>query len=443
MSNNSSVNRKSPAGASGSSAEGASRTKSPAPWWFNFDGPGADAGVIPSGVKFFPAQNGSKKSSHDSWEAQPRDRQGPARGFAIKNEAYQYAGARMVRCPINGRWVPEGDTGALCRYLASTHPGEWERLKKASGGRVKTLFVYIECYSISRRYKHNSVPGHSFATIDDMNWALRESSKPNASFRNPNFLERKDGTTFFKDKKSSPKTTQPSMPPKATVSSKPPDAPVKKSSNPYDVLADAHVKNLKKVLEAAEIVDEPLLKLAEVDDEDFTSVKSKSTLRKEKQVAPALQKKVRKSKPVVELPTEKEPTEKEPTEKEPTEKEPTVKEPAVKEPTVKEPVAKKPMPKKPTPKEPVNVPSWKTKCLVEKTQRDAVVKQLEDQRLEAEAEVQRLKEEADAEEERSKVEAEETKIQDLFDQFKGMVMLPSKKADEPKKGSAKRSKGSR
>jgi hypothetical protein len=481
MSNSDSVDRKSPAGASGSSAEGASRTKSPAgaagasgaagssaggaprdkktPWFFNFEGPGAGAGVLPSQVKFFPARTGSKKPSHDSWEARnPRNKEGPARGFATKEEAYGYAGARMVPCPLDGRMVPEGDTGALCRYLASMHPGEWMRLKRESGGKVWRLFVYRDCYSIDRRYKHDSVPGHSFATIDDMNWALRESGKSNPAFRNPHFRERKGGTTFFKGKDDSPKASRPSTPPKAKVRSKPPDAPLKKSSNRYDVLGDAGVKKLDPVLE---VVDETRHEDKQADASQPLPKKVRKSKPAEKLPA---EKAPDKEEPVVELPAEKAPdkeepvvelpTEKAPVAELPAEKAPVKEEPAKEDPAKKKPTKEEPAKKKPTKKEPVQVPSWKAKCLAEKTKRDAMVKQLEDDRIKAEAEVQRLKEETEAEvqrlkeeteaeEERSKVEAEDARKQTLFGQFKGMVMLPSKTADEPKKGSAKRSKGHR
>jgi hypothetical protein len=400
-----------------------SRTKSLTPWFYNFDGQGESAGVLPTGVKLFPDQKGSKSSSYASWEASNRGY--PPRGFGTKEEAYHHVGAKMVHCPLDGRMVPEGDIGALCRYLAGTHPGEWARLKRDSNGRVRSLYVYTDCYSITRRFKHDSVPGHSFTTKEDMDWALRESGKSNATFRHKDFAGRHNGTTFFKSKKNSSKAKQTSTPPKAKVTSKSPAAPVKNVRNTFDVLADDTVDTVKKLEQDFEDAVE-LESTGDVetlgDDEGFETFKSKSTLRKEKQNE--VKKATRASKEVAQ--SSKKPIKK----------------------TVEKPV-EKPV------EEPVNeltekIPSWKDTCMAEKAKREAEAKRLEDERLEAEAEGKRLKEEAEAEEERSKVQVEAERKQKLIDQFDGMVAVPSKEdSDEPstvskkgsKKGSKKRFKG--
>ena len=143
---------------------GGSSTK---PWFYNYDGPEDDAGVLPTGVKYFPA----RKDSPEGWEA--RQGNGPWRGFISKDDAYAFAGAKMRPCPLDGCMVPEGDVSALCRYLADKHPGEWARLKRKAGGRVRTLYVYDDCYDTERRWINKKIHGRSFATKEDLDRALK------------------------------------------------------------------------------------------------------------------------------------------------------------------------------------------------------------------------------------------------------------------------------
>ena len=79
----------------------------------------------------------------------------------------------MRPCPLDGRMVPEGDVPALCRYLADWHPGEWARLKRKAGGRVKTLYRYDDSYDTERRWINKNISGRSFATKEDLDRVLK------------------------------------------------------------------------------------------------------------------------------------------------------------------------------------------------------------------------------------------------------------------------------
>ena len=105
--------RKSTSGASRTRTPDTSRTKSPAPYYYLYDGEGEGAGVLPSGVKYYPASKGSKgtPARFESWEVFDNGR---ILAMVSKEDAYTVAGAKMVPCPLDGRQVPMGDVNRLC-----------------------------------------------------------------------------------------------------------------------------------------------------------------------------------------------------------------------------------------------------------------------------------------------------------------------------------------
>ena len=429
-------------------------TNSPTPWFFTFESQKENAGVIPSGMKFFPK---GPKSSCDGWEVLI---DGTWRGFPSKEDAYTAVGIKKVKCPLSNHMVPEGDVGAICRYLARYHPDEWTRLKGICNGRVKTLYVYTDCYSPTRRYKHDKLPGVSFATKSDLDKALGRTTKgkvpiettsPEKPCRNGNGCRGKDGGCGFnhegqkmcRHEKSSSgctnlrcsfnhnedhikktivqQTISTSVTPtkvtpvsKPSHVSKPPLAPAKIPGNTFDILNDDAdeddvSKDLSSQFEEAQdtVVVTPVVATSESGDSDgFQEVKSKHAKKTHL------------------LATKKPEIVKEPIKK--AVKKPTkIAEEPIEEP-VKEPI-----------EEPVKVtPSWKDTCLAGKVKREA-------EKLAKEAEEQRLKDEAEAEEQRLKDEVAAEKQQKLKAQFEGLVLLPGKPSeqdDEPKKSSKKSSK---
>ena len=420
-------------------------------WFFGFDGQEATAGVIPSGVKFHPANHRNK---YDSWEAMVN---GSWRAYPSKQDAYTAVGAKMVKCPLSDRMVPEGDVSAMCRYLAREHREVWNGLKE--NGDIRNLFVYADRYDTRRRYKHDKLPGVSFTTKSDLDKALGrttngpvlvEAISPEKACRNGDGCRGKNGGCGFnhegqamcRHEKSSSgcnnlrcsfnhnenhikstivqptiststptKVTPVSKPPRV---SKPPMAPAKIAGNTFDILNDDAdeddvSKDLSSQFEEAQdtVVVTPVVATSESCDSDgFHEVKSKHA----KKTHFLATKKPEIVKEIVKEPIKK----------------------AAKKPTK---IAEKPI------EEPVKVPvkvtpSWKDTCLAGKVKREA-------EKLAKEAEEQRLKDDAEAEEQRLKDEVAAEKQQKLKAQFEGLVLLPGKSSeqdDEPKKSSKKSSK---
>ena len=141
-------------------------------WYRIYDGPEDDAGVLPTRVIFYPCQKGSRLQ-HEGWDV--RQKNGHFSGFYSKEEAYDFVGANMRRCPIDGRMVPQGDFKALFYYLEDRHPKELTRLKERNtGGRVTTIFVYDDCYDTQRRWMNRIIPGKSFASKEELDSALKD-----------------------------------------------------------------------------------------------------------------------------------------------------------------------------------------------------------------------------------------------------------------------------
>lgn len=166
-----------PSGTS-ASVDGSSRsTSAPATleWFKIFDGPGENAGVRPYGVKVVLSKEGKDKVP-GGWEARKSGTQG-WRGFTSeqKEEAYNHAEISMSKCPIDGRPVPIGveQVQTLVNYLMKIHPGEFQRLVREAGGHIRTLYVYPDCYSVTRRFINHRFPGTSFETKSQLDMALK------------------------------------------------------------------------------------------------------------------------------------------------------------------------------------------------------------------------------------------------------------------------------
>ena len=166
-----------PSGTS-ASVDGSSRsTSAPVPieWFKIFDGPGENAGVRPYGVKVVLSKEGKDKVP-GGWEAKKPGTQG-WRGFTSeqKEEAYNHADISMSKCPIDGRPVPIGveQVQTLVNYLRNIHPGEFQRLVREAEGRIRTLYVYPDCYSVSRRFINHRFPDISFETKSQLDMALK------------------------------------------------------------------------------------------------------------------------------------------------------------------------------------------------------------------------------------------------------------------------------
>ena len=448
--------RKSTSGASRTRTPDTSRTKSPAPYYYLYDGEGEGAGVLPSGVKYYPASKGSKgtPARFESWEVFDNGR---ILAMVSKEDAYTVAGAKMVPCPLDGRQVPMGDVNRLCSYLSQKHPETWQRLKRQAGGRVKTLFVYPDCYSIYRRYIHDRFPGQSFSSKGKLDQALRSGSSgtfhPEISCRNGTDCHGKDGACGYNHEDQnwcgheksptercrttycgsnhgrgrmkwliSKMETGSSSTPKSKVSVKPPSAPKKPApTNRFESLVDSVAEDLTSKFEEVKESPAPTEVVETVvtepeDSEGFVTVKSKKTLKKEK--VREMKKEYQETKKTSKKTSKKASKKASP----PVEKTTVVEEAQDQSTTVETPA---PL-------------SWKDKCLAEKEKREAELKRIaeekiaeekEQQRLaeEAEKEKQRLAEEAEKEQQRLAEEAEKEKQRQLDAQFEGLTMLPSKK----------------
>ena len=160
---------------SGTSTGSSRSTQAPA-WFKIFDGPEDDAGVRPYGVKVVLVEDKKKNKLLGGWEAK-KPGTNAWRGFTVqqKEDAYNHAEVSMTTCPIDGRPVPLGVTQVqtLVNYLRNIHRGEFERLVREAGGHIRTLYVYPDCYSVTRRFINHRFPDMSFETKSQLDMALK------------------------------------------------------------------------------------------------------------------------------------------------------------------------------------------------------------------------------------------------------------------------------
>jgi hypothetical protein len=237
-----------PSGTS-ASVDGSSRsTSAPAPleWFKIFDGPEENAGVRPYGVKVVLSKGKDKVPG--GWEARKSGTQG-WRGFTSeqKEEAYNHAEISMSKCPIDGRPVPIGveQVQTLVNYLMKIHPGEFQRLVREAGGHIRTLYVYPDCYSVTRRFINHRFPGTSFETKSQLDMALKIGK---ALINAKNHSHGKKFISKSSDGEKSPKSKDEDVKSK----SKP------LSSNPFQALIDEEQVELKGK-EQAQVKDDKLL----------------------------------------------------------------------------------------------------------------------------------------------------------------------------------------
>ena len=157
-------------------SDGSSRSTQAPAWFKIFDGPEDDAGVRPYGVKVVLVEDKKKNKLPGGWEAK-KPGTNAWRGFTVqqKEDAYNHAEVSMTTCPIDGRPVPIGVTQVqtLVNYLMKCHQGEFERLAREAGGHIRTLYVYPDCYSVTRRFINHRFPDMSFETKSQLDMALK------------------------------------------------------------------------------------------------------------------------------------------------------------------------------------------------------------------------------------------------------------------------------
>lgn len=368
-------------------------------WWKTFAGPNASDAVLPNWVRISTAGKGNH-TKVNCYEARSSI-DGPWRGFSTFTKAVEYAGATMVQSPLCQRMIPRGrnEVGTLVRWLKIEHASEFQRLKELAGGYIKELYVYENCLSLKRLYRHHSIPGRTFDTEEQLISAFRDKS-----VLHPNFKERRNGTVFF---------NQEHTPKKSTISSTKPSAPQKNCpKNLFSYLNESSDDEL--------VVQDLSTKMDDVVEKKNSTVIT--TLSDGEEWIECKKRKPKKK--LVEIKKSDESTK-------------------LGEKSVKKP-AKKPVEKKKPDenKKPVETSWWKKKCDLEKAKREDKAEK-EHMKAMAEAEEQIIEEKAKVEEEQRMEEQAKADEQKRLDaQFDGMTLLPAKeKIYKPKTGSKKSSKG--
>ena len=125
--------------------------------------------LLPCNIRRYPSKKGKGgKMEFETFEAERR-------AFSSFEDCCTYVQARFLTCPLSGIQVPYGkeNTTVLCRYLKSEYPAVFDQLKTLSGGRINSIFIYPDCYSVSRRFINHKFPNRSFATKTELDASLK------------------------------------------------------------------------------------------------------------------------------------------------------------------------------------------------------------------------------------------------------------------------------
>ena len=97
------------------------------------------------------------------------------RAFVDFDDAVKYASSNFLTCPLSGIQVPYGkeNTSVLCRYLKAEYPAVFNELKTLSGGHINSIFIYPDCYSVTRRFINHKFPNRSFASKSELDASLK------------------------------------------------------------------------------------------------------------------------------------------------------------------------------------------------------------------------------------------------------------------------------
>ena len=97
------------------------------------------------------------------------------RAFVDFDDAVKYASSNFLTCPLSGIQVPYGkeNTSVLCRYLKAEYPAVFNELKTLSGGRINSIFIYPDCYSVTRRFINHKFPNRSFSSKSELDASLK------------------------------------------------------------------------------------------------------------------------------------------------------------------------------------------------------------------------------------------------------------------------------
>jgi len=134
-----------------------------------FAGNRRDSELLPYNVRRYEGKNGRSAT----FEA-------AGRGFSNSKDSFDHVDTKFVACPLTGRPVPIGPRNIqiLCRYLKNHHEDVFDKLRQDNGGRkIENLFVYDDCYSLTRRFRHYDLPGKTFSTLAELSTA-RKTERP-------------------------------------------------------------------------------------------------------------------------------------------------------------------------------------------------------------------------------------------------------------------------